>query len=133
MLAFLSPLRADIAVTKNLAIPSFPREIQFILSANSETEIVSVELEFGTDALTCGQSTSRIIPEEFESGTSIEVEWVWNLRQTGSNPPGTKVWWRWRMTDAAGELHVTPEKEIIFTDETVNWRTLETDSTAPLV
>ena len=125
---FLSPLRADITVTKNQAIPSFPREIQFILSANSETEIVSVELEFGTDALTCGQSTSRIIPEEFESGTSIEVEWVWNLRQTGSNPPGTKVWWRWRMTDAAGELHVTPEKEIIFTDETVNWRTLETDS-----
>jgi hypothetical protein len=125
---FLSPLRADITVTKNQAIPSFPREIQFMLSAHSEMEIVSVELEFGTDALTCGQSTSRIIPEEFESGTSIEVEWVWNLRQTGSNPPGTKVWWRWRMTDAAGDVHVTPEKEIAFVDESVNWRTVETDS-----
>ena len=32
------------------------------------------------------------------------------------------------MTDAAGEVHNTPEKEITFTDESVNWRTLETDS-----
>lgn len=126
--AFLSPLQVNITVTKNQATPSFPQEILFMLSAHSEMEIVSVELEFGTDALTCGQSTSRIIPEEFESGTSIEVEWVWNLRQTGANPPGTKVWWRWRMVDSAGDVHITPEKEIDFVDESVSWRTVETDS-----
>lgn len=128
VLAFFLPLLSGITVTRNEAIPEFPNEIQFYLSASSESQIESVEIEIGTSALTCGESLSRALPDEFTPGTSIEVEWMWNMRQRGILPPGTMIWWRWDIRDAAGNLLVTPEQNLRFSDETFNWREVDTPS-----
>jgi hypothetical protein len=98
------------------------------LSATSGVQIESVGLEFGTDALACGQGVTRAVPEEFSAGTSVEVEWIWNLRRTGPLPPGTNIWWRWVLSDASGEVLVTPKQNLHFTDEAHRWRSLDSDS-----
>jgi hypothetical protein len=120
-------LSDGITVERNEAIPDYPESIEFHLSATSDTQIESVELEFGTDALTCGDSVTRAIPEDFVPGTSVEVEWNWNLRRAGSMPPGTMVWWRWVLTDAAGQVEVTDERSLRFIDDEHDWQTLESD------
>jgi hypothetical protein len=118
----------SVNILRNEAIPDFPDEISFVLSAKGEEPIESVQLEFGTDALACGQSTNRALPEDFAEGTSVDVEWTWNLRRTGPIPPGTKVWWRWILQDSSGNRTQTPVQELYFEDESHDWETLETES-----
>jgi len=126
--AFMMLAASGITILRNEAIPNFPGEIQFILAAQGEEMIESVQLEFGTDALACGQSINRAIPEDYTEGTAIDVEWTWNLRRTGPVPPGTKVWWRWVLQDASGNSIQTSTEELQFNDESYPWKSLETDS-----
>jgi hypothetical protein len=117
-----------ITILRNDGIPTYPDEILFRLSARGDSQIDSVELEFGTDALACGQSSNHSIPEDFAPGTSVETEWTWNLRRTGPMPPGTNVWWRWILHDSAGATIETPIQSLEFTDTLYPWRSLETES-----
>lgn len=119
---------SGITVDRNRAVADYPQSITFELSVSSDVEIESVELEYGTDALVCGESVSRVVPEDFSPGTSIEIEWDWDLRRTGALPPGTNVWWRWIVSSSSGESLITPEQSLRFTNESIAWRTLETDS-----
>ena len=112
-----------ITVQKNSADINFPEIITFQLQAVSSTEIISVHLEFGTDALACGESVSRAIPDDYEPDTEINVEWVWNLRRSGSVPPGTEVWWRWVLENEGGEKIETPVQNLIYLDDIFAWRT----------
>ena len=116
-----------ITVQENRAEVNFPETITFHLEAESSSQITAVRLEFGTDALACGESVSRAIPEDFEPDTEIVVEWVWNLRRSGSNPPGTEVWWRWVLENEEGLEIETPVQRLIFLDDFIDWRTRETD------
>jgi hypothetical protein len=128
LLCLLALPAVAITILRNDGIPSYPDEIQFRLSARGEDQIDSIELEFGTDVLTCGQSINRAIPEDFTPGTSIETEWTWNLRRTGPMPPGTMVWWRWILRDSTGDEVETPVQSLEFTDTLYPWKLLETES-----
>lgn len=121
-----APLNA-ITVQENKAEINFPETITFSLEANSSSTITAVRLEFGTDALACGESVSRAIPDDFEPNTEIDVEWAWNLRRTGAAPPGTEIWWRWILENEAGEEIETPTQRLIFLDDFIPWRTRESD------
>ena len=110
------------AVHKNSAEINFPETITFQLHASSTTEITSIHLEFGTDTLACGDSVSRAILDDFEPDTDIAAEWVWDLRRSGSLPPGTEVWWRWVLEDESGEIIETPVQRLIFLDDIFAWR-----------
>jgi hypothetical protein len=126
-LAMSSAPLNEITVQKNIAVLNFPEGITFELQANSSSPITSVQLEFGTDALSCGESVSRAIPEDYEPDSEISVEWVWNLRRSGSVPPGTEVWWRWVLENEAGETIETPVQTLIYLDDFISWRTKETE------
>jgi hypothetical protein len=112
-----------VSVHKNNAELNFPETITFQLEASSSTKITSVHLEFGTDALACGESVSRAIPDDYEPNTEIAVEWVWNLRRSGSVPPGTEIWWRWVLENEGGEKIETPVQRLIYLDDIFAWRT----------
>jgi hypothetical protein len=127
ILAMTSAPQATIEVQENTAEVDFPEEITFTLEATSSSQITDVTLEFGTDALSCGESVSRAIPEDFEPDNSIAVEWVWNLRRSGSVPPGTEVWWRWVLEDENGQEIETSIQRLIFLDDFIPWQTRETD------
>ncbi len=112
-----------ITVLNNTADIHFPETITFQLKAYSNARITSIHLEYGTDALACGESVSRAIPEDFDSDTEIDLQWVWNLRSSRSIPPGAKVWWRWVLVNESGEQIETPIQRIIFLDDSFPWRT----------
>jgi len=119
-----------ITIQHNEGIPSYPDEILFRLAARGDAQIDSIELEFGTDALACGQSINRAIPDDFIPGAAVETDWTWNLRRTGPIPPGTNVWWRWIIRDSNNDVFETPVQSLKFTDTLYPWKTLETDAIA---
>lgn len=113
-----------IGIGVNRAVTDFPNTVRFELSATSQRTITAVELEFGTDALACGERVTRIVPEGFAPGAAVEAAWTWQLRRTGPLPPGTTVWWSWRVREAGGAELVTPRQEVVFEDPSQAWRTL---------
>ena len=117
----------SITVGENRAELNFPETISFHLEASSSSQITAVRLEFGTDALGCGVSVSRAIPEDFEPDNEINVDWVWNLRRSGSAPPGTEIWWRWVLENEAGQEIETPTQSLIFLDDSIPWKTRESE------
>jgi hypothetical protein len=120
------PLSVDIQ--DNQAVADYPDRISFSLKASSDDVIESVELIFGSDVITCGESLTRAFPEDYEPGKEVDIEWEWILRRSGGLPPGTEVWWQWILTDDANNEFVTPRQSIIFTDESIPWQIYQSES-----
>jgi hypothetical protein len=115
----------NVVVHTNEARVEFPQSITFQLELSSEVTIRSVELEFRTDAMTCGQSVSKAIPENFVPTSEVDVEWEWNLRRAGVLPPGTVIWWRWVLEDANGDITELDEQSVVFEDPNFTWQHIE--------
>lgn len=122
--AFASP-QAD--VTDNQAAISFPIAVTFSAKINSNTNITSVILEYGTDQLTCGEVIAKAFPQ-FIPGKSVDVNWQWEMRQSGSLPPGATIWWRWRYTDETGRETTSDQQTITWLDSTHNWQTTSAEN-----
>ena len=80
-------LRAE--VTRNEIILNFPETATFQLSITNDVEITSIVLEYGNEQQTCGDVIAKAFPQ-FTPGTSVEAEWTWEMRQSGSLPPGAQ-------------------------------------------
>ena len=121
--ALASP-RAD--VTDDQAVISFPIAVTFSAQINAPANITSVVLEYGTDQLTCGEVIAKAFPR-FTPGRTVEVEWTWEMRQSGSLPPGATLWWQWRYTDASGMETVSNRQTVTWLDSEHNWKTISAD------
>jgi Peptidase MA superfamily len=99
----------------------FPDRIIFSVSITSDAPIARVVLEYGVVRLTCGEVVAKAFPD-VTSGTSADVSWTWEMRQSGSEPPGTTIWYRWRVTDANGAQQVSDEQRVIWLDDAHPWR-----------
>ena len=117
--AFAFP-QAD--VTNDQAVLSFPLTVTFSAKINSTANITSVVLEYGTEQLTCGEVVAKAFPQ-FNPGKSVNVEWTWEMRQSGSLPPGTTIWWRWRYIDETGNETVSNQKTVTWLDSEHEWKT----------
>lgn len=102
---------------------NFPETATFHATITSNTEIQSIVLEYGNEQETCGDVVAKAFPQ-FTPGKSVEAEWTWEMRQSGSLPPGAKLWWRWRVTDANGSETVSETKTAIWLDKVHDWKTL---------
>ncbi|HEY5730348.1 MAG TPA: peptidase MA family metallohydrolase [Anaerolineales bacterium] len=118
--AFASP-QADI--TDDQAILSFPLAVTFSVKINAPANITSIVLEYGTDQLTCGEVIAKAFPQ-FNPGKSVSVEWTWEMRQSGSLPPGATIWWQWRYTDETGKEAVSNRQTVTWLDSDHNWKTV---------
>ena len=121
--AFASP-QAD--VTNDQAILSFPIAVTFSAKINASANITSVVLEYGTDQLTCGEVIAKAFPQ-FSPGKTVNVEWTWEMRQSGSLPPGATIWWRWRYTDDTGREAISNQQTVTWLDSEHNWKTITAD------
>ncbi|MDX1613048.1 MAG: peptidase MA family metallohydrolase [Candidatus Promineifilaceae bacterium] len=121
-----TPLEAQegIEIDRERSTLEFPTTITFELVARSSSEIETISLFYGVDARRCQSGGSRQ-DLQFEPATEVDVEWSWDLRRSGSLPPGTTIWWRWRVTDADGNVQETQRKEQIVTDDRVAWRSAQ--------
>lgn len=121
--AFAAP-QAD--VTNDQPVIQFPNTITFRAKITASANITSVVLEYGTEQLTCGEVIAKAFPE-FTPGKSIDAQWTWDMRQSGSLPPGATIWWRWRYIDESGRETVSDQKTIPWLDSEHNWKTIKKD------
>jgi hypothetical protein len=121
--ALASP-QAD--VTDDQATLSFPIAVTFSAQINSTANITSIVLEYGTEQLTCGEVIAKAFPQ-FDPGKSVDVEWTWEMRQSGSLPPGATIWWQWRYTDETGQETLSNRQTVTWLDSDHNWKTVTAD------
>jgi hypothetical protein len=118
--AFAAP-RADI--TDDKVTFSFPNTATFSATLNANASITSVTLEYGNEQQTCGDVVAKAFPE-FTSAKTTQVEWTWDMRQSGSLPPGAQIWWRWLYTDETGAQFISDVKTATWLDDIHDWQTL---------
>lgn len=102
---------------------NFPNSITFHADIESGSNITSVVLEYGTDEQTCGTVIAKAYPQ-FVPGESVTIEWTWEMRQSGSLPPGATIWWRWRISDETGFETLTEQKNVTWLDAKHDWQTV---------
>lgn len=118
--AFAPP---QVEVTNNEAVLNFPETVTFRATISSNAEIQSVVLEYGNEQQTCGEVIAKAFPQ-FTPGKTVTAEWTWEMRQSGSLPPGANLWWRWRVTDANGQETVSETKSATWLDDVHDWRSM---------
>lgn len=113
-----------ITIGQAAAVLHYPDSIDFTLRASSPASIVTAEVEYGLETAACATDVSRVAPEDYEPADEIDVRWTWDMRQTGSLPPGARLWWRWHLVDASGGEVRTPTETITWIDDVHPWQTL---------
>jgi len=119
--------RSGITTSNDRAVIHFPEKVVFEVDLRSEAEINEIVLEYGVEQLTCGTVVAKAFPE-FTPSQDVEASWEWEMKQSGSEPPGATIWWRWYATDADGNELLTDVQTITWLDEEHNWGTVEGDS-----
>jgi hypothetical protein len=122
--AAVQPTRAQSTITVSNDQPQleFPERLTFQADFKSDQPIEKVVLEYGVDQWTCGTVIAKAFPD-INPGKDVSAEWTWEMKQSGSQPPGSKIWWRWRLTDAQGQETVTNRKEVVWLDDQHDWQT----------
>ncbi len=128
LILFLMPAQlvlaqSNVQAQNNQVTFDFPNTATFSATLTSSAEITSITLEYGNRELTCGEVIAKAYPQ-FNSGKSVNVEWTWDMRQSGSLPPGAQIWWRWKYTDASGAEFTTPEQTAAWLDDVHPWQTI---------
>src|SRR5207244_3878050 len=106
----------------------FPMRLTFSAHVASSAPLDRVVLEYGVDEQTCGPVTAKGFPV-VAPGTAADVTWTWDMHQSGSEPPGARIWYRWRATDQAGHESVSDTQRVTWLDSAHAWQSL---SSAPL-
>ncbi len=119
------PVRAAplAGVQSDSATFDFPNTATFSATLDAPSEIVSVVLEYGDEQLSCGEVIAKAFPQ-FNPSKSLDVSWTWDMRQSGSIPPGSKIWWRWRYVDSSGKEYVGDTNRAVWLDDTHPWQTV---------
>ncbi len=120
--AAAAPARA-IRADNDHATLAFPDRLTFSVDLQGDTTITSVVLEYGVQELTCGQVVAKAFPS-FTPGKTVAASWTWEMLQSGGEPPGARIWWRWRVRDAAGNELLTDEQTVTWLDDAHAWRTV---------
>ncbi len=91
------------------------------MEGNSALPVKSLSLEYGTDKRAIFSEVNRVQPP-FGQTAKINSSYTWEMKKTGSLPPGAQVWWQWRVIDEAGRTYVTPSQQLIFEDTRYKWQ-----------
>ncbi len=123
LLLWPHPVAAAANVVENRAEIDFPNTLTFKVKLEHTTSITSLVLEYGDIQQTCGEVIARAFPE-FNPGKNVSASWSWDMRQSGSVPPGAQIWWQWRYRDAQGNEFTTERQTITWLDNVHRWKEL---------
>ena len=127
--AIPTPGQTDFDISVSNVTLHLPDSISFHLQGRGERPIQLVDLEFGSDAtFSCASSSYRSARTTLEGDKDVSVTQEWDMRRTGSVPPGAVVWWRWRVVDDIGQEFFSPRQEVIYNDERFDWRMHTSDN-----
>ncbi len=124
VLSLAAAPRPSIRVADAQAVLHYPDSIDFTLQATSTDPIVTAEVEYGLETASCATDINRAEPEDYEPAGTIDVQWTWDMRQTGSLPPGARLWWRWHLVDSTGQELRTTTETVTWLDDVHAWQTL---------
>ena len=125
----VAPREADFDINVNEASMQLPDSIIFHLQGKGERPVEIVDVEFGTDVIfSCASSEYRSARTKIGRREDISVTKEWDMRRTGSVPPGAVVWWRWRVVDDLGQEFLSPRQEVIYNDDRFYWRKYTSDN-----
>jgi hypothetical protein len=120
----LSSLAQSAVVTSNdQATLQFPDSLTFSIDLKSDAEINQVVLDYRVEQVTCGEVSAEAFPT-FTPGKTVQATWTWEMKQSGSLPPGAKIHWHWQVADSAGNTVTTDEQTVTWLDSKHNWQTL---------
>lgn len=125
-LASTAYAQGGIEVAENKATLNFPESVTFQAAFTASDNIESVVLEYGVEQRTCGVVVAKAFPE-FTPSTNVKVKWTWEMRQSGSLPPGATLWWRWHIEDASGQEYTTKQQTALWLDAIHDWKTISGD------
>ena len=114
--------QGTITVSNDEPLLEFPDRLTFRANFQNDRPIEKVVLEYGVDQWTCGTVVAKAFPE-IKPGQDVSAKWTWEMKQSGSQPPGSKIWWRWHITDDQGKEIVTNRKETVWLDDQHDWQT----------
>lgn len=114
---------AKIIEYQNEVVFDFPNSILFTADLGSNMIIKKARLHYGSNQDSCGK-TGGIAYPAFDEGKRIDLNWEWDMRLSGGEPPGATIWWFWEVTDTQGNVTFTNLKEKIWLDDQHNWKTL---------
>jgi hypothetical protein len=112
-----------IQLVSDTATLSFPESATFRAEFKAGANITSVVLEYGVDQLTCGTVVAKSFPQ-FTPAPIVQIEWTWEMRQSGSLPPGASLWWRWQVQDANGMQFTSLRQTITWLDIIHSWQVI---------
>jgi len=116
----------EIKVSINRATIEFPDSLVFSLVVSSDSSVTNVSLKFGTDKRSLVSESSEAEPD-FDPDFVVETSWEWQMKKTGSLPPGATVWWQWRIVDETNKILLTPRRNIVFEDTRYQWQKIVTE------
>jgi hypothetical protein len=126
-LSVLSPApvqaQGELAIVNSSAVATFPSQLTFNLSAQSNVNITDIRLCFTIDQA----GFAEVISEgyvEFIPSTTVDVSWALEMVKTGGLPPGATVTYWWRVKDASGQMVETAPTQVRYDDTRYSWRSL---------
>ncbi|MDP6127878.1 MAG: peptidase MA family metallohydrolase [Dehalococcoidales bacterium] len=124
ILGLLSPVlvqaQGGLTISDSSAKASFPLQLNFNLSAESDTDIDDIRLHYTVEREGFAQVTSEVYIE-FEPDTAVDAEWSWDMRRTGGLPPGSAITYWWTVTDISGAKVETSLETVHFNDNRYLW------------
>src|SRR5690242_16214276 len=123
----LAPTGADAITIEDRGVTiDFPQQIVFRAHMAAGSPIQRVVLEYGVEQLTCGTVTAKALPPITPAPT-LDVAWTWDMRKSGAQPPGARLWYRWHVTDQAGHEQVSERKQVLWLDQQHAWQSTSKD------
>jgi hypothetical protein len=114
----------NITIIDQSSDAEFRDHITFRLEAESTAEIVEVNLFYQI----VGQIASSRNAAEFTPGTSITAEFEIDQSDPSNySPPGTEMYYWWKITDTAGNELRTEKETLLYLDNRYEWQTLENE------
>lgn len=128
LLALLIPgtlcAASGLTVSPCLALVNFPTSIVISIGAQSDVNITDIRLHYTVERKAFAEviSEARIT---FAPATTVNTQWVWDMRRTGALPPGTLVTYWVTVTDANGNKAETLPDSLRFNDSRYQWKTIK--------
>lgn len=97
-------------------VVDFPTGISFPVSVTSTDPIAEIDLLYHA----VGDETLTLTAADFDPGTSVDIAYELDLRD-GSLPAGLEFGWRWRVTEADGDVAESDEQLLTWRDTRFDW------------
>ncbi len=127
LLVLLSPVlvqaQGGLEILDSSAEIEFPSRLGLNLSVGSDVNVVDIRLHYTVERVSFARVTSEVYLV-FEPDTMVDVSWTWDMRRTGSLPPGSSIDYWWTVKDARGDTITTAPLRVQFDDLRYSWQSL---------